>query len=239
MRYGSADVGDADDEAVNESGRSGAQVEPAGEHRWPMAAAVLATVALQVFMPRRGRVPIWWVFPLLELILLVVLIVRDPGRIDRRSENLRRATILLIAVMTVGNTLGAFDLIYDILAGVRGATAGVLLGRGASIWVTNVIIFGLWYWELDRGGPAERAARSRVPRSFAFPEDAMPELVRDGWMPSYPDYLYLSFTAATAFSPTDTLPLRIWAKMTMMVESAVSLVVAILVIARAINILPG
>lgn len=204
-----------------------------------MAAAVLATVVLQLIVPRRGRVPIWWVFPVLELVMLAVLIIRDPGRIDRPSENLRRATILLIAVMTVGNTFGAFKLIYDILAGVRGMTATVLLGRGSAIWVANVIIFGLWYWELDRGGPAERAARSSIPRSFAFPEDAMPELVRVGWMPTYPDYLYLSFTAATAFSPTDTLPLRIWAKMTMMVESAVSLVVAILVIARAINILPG
>ena len=105
--------------------------------------------------------------------------------------------------------------------------------------MTNVIIFSLWYWELDRGGPAERAARSPVRPSFAFPEDAMPEMAPPGWLPRYPDYLYLSFTNATAFSPTDTLPVMTWAKMTMMVQSAVSLVTGILVLARAINVLPG
>ncbi len=204
-----------------------------------MAAAVLAAVVLQAVTPHRGRVPGWWLFPLMELVLLTVLIVRDPGRIDRRSEALRRVTFLLIGLMTVGVAAATFVLSYDILATVRGVDATTLLGRGAAVWLTNVIVFSLWYWEADRGGPAERAARSRLRASFAFPEDTVPELVDEGWIPEYPDYLYLSFTAATAFSPTDTLPIRRWAKMTMMVESAVSLVVAILVVARAINILPG
>jgi uncharacterized membrane protein len=105
--------------------------------------------------------------------------------------------------------------------------------------VTNVVVFSLWFWELDRGGAAERAAGSGIPPSFGFPEAAMPESAPDGWMPRYPDYLYLSFTNATAFSPTDTLPVRTWAKMTMMGESVISLLIAILVIARAINVLPG
>jgi uncharacterized membrane protein len=100
-------------------------------------------------------------------------------------------------------------------------------------------VFSLWFWEVDRGGAAERAAGSNIPPSFGFPEEAMPELAPDGWMPRYPDYLYLSFTNATAFSPTDTLPVRTWAKMTMMIESVISLITAILVIARAINVLPG
>jgi uncharacterized membrane protein len=204
-----------------------------------MAVAVLTTAVLQVIVPRRGRVPIWWLFPVLEVVLLIVLVARDPGRIDRRSETLRRLTILLIAVMTLANTAGALALTIDILRGSTELTATLLLARGGAIWVTNVIVFGLWYWEIDRGGPVERAARSARRASFAFPEDATPDLVRPGWMPTYPDYLYLSFTAATAFSPTDTLPIRVWAKMTMMVESAVSLVLAILVVARAINILPG
>jgi uncharacterized membrane protein len=115
----------------------------------------------------------------------------------------------------------------------------VLLGRGAAIWVENVILFSLWYWQLDRGGPAERAAGTAVPPSFAFPENATPELAPAGWRPAYPDYLYLAYTNATAFSPTDTLPVRRWAKLTMMVQSTLSLVIAILVIARAINVLPG
>ena len=105
--------------------------------------------------------------------------------------------------------------------------------------MTNVIVFSLWFWELDRGGPAERAAGSGIPASFAFPENAMPEFAAEGWSPIYPDYLYLAFTNATAFSPTDTLPVKTWAKMAMMLQSVVSLVTAILVVARAINVLPG
>jgi uncharacterized membrane protein len=115
----------------------------------------------------------------------------------------------------------------------------VLLGRGAAIWVENVLVFSLWYWQVDRGGPAERAAGSPIPPSLAFPENATPELVPVGWRPAYLDYLYVAFANATAFSPTDTLPVRRWAKLTMMVQSALSLVIAILVIARAINVLPG
>jgi hypothetical protein len=202
-----------------------------------MAAAVLATVVLQMILPHRQRVPLWWIFPALEVGLLVALILGDPGRIDRRSPRLRLMTILLVAVMTIGNTAAAIILVSDILRGTA-ESATLLLGRGAAIWFTNVIVFSLWFWEYDRGGPSERAARSGVRISFMFAEDTAGPLVRPGWMPTYPDYLYLAFTNATAFSPTDTLPVRHWAKLTMMLESSISLVVAILVVARAINILP-
>jgi uncharacterized membrane protein len=216
--------------------------EPPGlgaEPRWPMATAVLAATILYVGTPHRGRVPGWWLFPVVQLVLLGVLIAQDPGRIDRRSPSLRRLMVALLVVMTVGTVLGVVVLAHDILVAAEGVTATVLLGRGAAIWVANVIIFSLWYWEFDRGGPAERAAGSPIPASFAFPENATPELAPAGWRPAYPDYLYLAFTNATAFSPTDTLPVRTWAKLTMMVQSALSLVIAILVIARAINVLPG
>jgi uncharacterized membrane protein len=96
-----------------------------------------------------------------------------------------------------------------------------------------------WSWQIDRRGPAERARDSPIPTSFAFPENATPELAPAEWRPAYPDYLYLAYTNATAFSPTDTLPVRRWAKLTMMVQSTLSLIIAILVLARAINILPG
>jgi len=212
----------------------------APERRWPMASAVLVAIVLQVITPHTGRLVFWWVFPVLEVAALIAVIVRDPGRIDRRTRAARRTTLVLIALLTVG-TLGslvvlALDVVDTSYSNV-GATA--LLGRGAALWVTNVVVFSLWFWELDRGGAAERAAASKIPPSFGFPEEAMPELVPEGWMPRYPDYLFLSFTNATAFSPTDTLPVRVWAKMTMMVESVISLITAILVIARAINVLPG
>jgi hypothetical protein len=131
-----------------------------------MAAAVLTATILYVGMPHRGRVPGWWIFPVVQLVLLGLLIAQDPGRIDRRSPRLRRLMVALLVVMTAGTVLGVVVLAYDILVAVRGVTATVLLGRGAAIWVANVIIFSLWYWEFDRGGPAERAAGSPISPSL-------------------------------------------------------------------------
>jgi len=205
-----------------------------------MAAAVLVAVFLQLVAPQAGRLAPRWAFPVLELVLLVVLMIRDPGRIDERGPAARRATIALIAVMTVATVAGIAVLVVDIIdTNINTVDANALLGRGAALWVTNVITFSFWFWMFDRGGPAERAARSSVAPSFAFPEDATPELAPANWMPRYHDYLYLSFTNATAFSPTDTLPVQPWAKMAMMAESVLSLVTAIMVIARAINVLPS
>jgi len=211
------------------------------ERRWPMAVAVLTAIVLQFITPHTGRLKFWWVFPVVELAALGAVIIRDPGRIDRRTRAARRATLVLIVLLTVGTCGGLVVLILDILSPTYGPNVGAtaILGRGVMVWVTNVVVFSLWFWELDRGGAAERAAASNIPPSFGFPEEAMPELAAEGWIPRYPDYLYLSYTNATAFSPTDTLPVRTWAKMTMMLESVISLVTAILVIARAINVLPG
>jgi uncharacterized membrane protein len=211
----------------------------AAEPRWPMATAVLAGTILYVGMPHSGRIPGWWLFPVVRLVLLGFLIAQDPGRIDRRSVTVQWLMMALLVVMTLGTVVGVIVLAYEILVAAHGISATALLGRGAAIWVANVIIFSLWYWQVDRGGPAERAAGSSIPPSFAFPENATPELAPPGWRPEYADYLYLAYTNATAFSPTDTLPVRRWAKLTMMVQSTLSLVIAILVIARAINVLPG
>ena len=210
------------------------------ERRWPMAAAVLVTIVLQVITPKTGRLEFWWVLPVLEFAALLAVTLRDPGRIDRRTHAARRATLVLIVLLTIGTVGGLVVLMLDIVdEAYADVEATALLGRGAALWVTNVVVFSLWFWEVDRGGAAERAAGSDIPPSFGFPEEAMPELAPEGWMPRYPDYLYLSFTNATAFSPTDTLPVRTWSKMTMMIESVISLITAILVIARAINVLPG
>ena len=204
-----------------------------------MAAAVLVAAFLQLITPVAGRVIPRWVFPVVELLLLAVVMIRDPGRIDARGRGSRRATIALVAVLTVATVGGVIVLIVDILDTNIDVDANALLGRGAALWVTNVIVFSFWFWIFDRGGPAERAARSGIAPSFAFPENATPELAPDDWQPRYHDYLYLSFTNATAFSPTDTLPVQAWAKMAMMAESVLSLLTAIMVIARAINILPN
>jgi len=204
-----------------------------------MAAAVLVAIILQSTAPENGRIVRWWVVPAIELLLLAVAMVRDPGRIDRRGPGSQRATIALAAVMTIATVGGIIVLIVDILDTNFIVTPNSILGRGAALWVTNVIAFSFWYWIFDRGGPGDRAAGSGIAPSFAFPENATPELAPDGWQPRYHDYLYLSFTNATAFSPTDTLPVQAWAKMAMLAESVLSLITAIMVIARAINGLPG
>jgi uncharacterized membrane protein len=204
-----------------------------------MAAAVLVAIILQSTAPENGRLVPWWVIPAIELLLLAVAMIRDPGRIDRRGPGSQRATIALAAVMTLATVGGIIVLIVDILDTNFIVTPNSILGRGAALWVTNVIAFSFWYWIFDRGGPGDRAAGSGIAPSFAFPENATPELAPDGWQPRYHDYLYLSFTNATAFSPTDTLPVQAWAKMAMLAESVLSLITAIMVIARAINGLPG
>jgi len=204
-----------------------------------MAAAVLVAIILQSTAPENGRIVRWWVVPAIELLLLAVAMVRDPGRIDRRGPGSQRATIALAAVMTIATVGGIIVLIVDILDTNFIVTPNSILGRGAALWVTNVIAFSFWYWIFDRGGPGDRAGGSGIAPSFAFPENATPELAPDGWQPRYHDYLYLSFTNATAFSPTDTLPVQAWAKMAMLAESVLSLITAIMVIARAINGLPG
>jgi len=204
-----------------------------------MAAAVLVAIILQSTAPENGRLVPWWIVPAIELLLLAVAMIRDPGRIDRRGPGSQRATIALAAAMTIATVVGIAVLIVDILDTNLIVTANSILGRGAALWVTNAIAFSFWYWIFDRGGPGERAAGSAIAPSFAFPENATPELAPDGWQPRYHDYLYLSFTNATAFSPTDTLPIQAWAKMAMLAESVLSLITAIMVIARAINGLPG
>src|SRR4030095_8920957 len=117
-------------------------------------------------------------------LVLVRLITQHPGRIDRRSANLHRLMVALLVVMTLGTALSVTILAVDILVVVKGVTATVLLGRGAAIWVENVIVFSLWYWQFDRGGPAERAAGSAVPPSFAFPADVTPGAGAPGGPPA-------------------------------------------------------
>jgi uncharacterized membrane protein len=210
-----------------------------GERRWPMAAAVLLCGALRFGLPSQLRLsdarPV--LFGVL-LVLVAVLIWADPGRIDRQSTWLRILTALPIALITVANAGSTLHLVYDIaFSEPFTQQARTLLAAGGIIWLTNVIAFGLWYWDLDRGGAAARAFGSTAEPAFLFPEMSNPEHVRTGWYPTFVDYLYLSFNTAMAFSPTDVSALKPWAKLMMMAEEAISVAVGILVVARAVNIL--
>jgi hypothetical protein len=204
-----------------------------------MALAVLTAGGLRAVLPaqlRNGDAR--WVFILVVFALLAILVVGDPGRIDRDSAWLRAGTGTLIGLISVVNASAAVRLVAGIISGAKFSTdANVLLASGGAIWLTNVIAFGLWYWDLDRGGAAARARGASRQPAFVFPEMINPQYVRAAWYPKFIDYLHLSFTAATAFSPTDVSAIRPWAKLMMMAEEAISLVVAILVVSRAVNIL--
>ncbi len=210
-----------------------------GESRWPMAAAVLLTGVLRTFLPPQLRLhDARWAFLLLLVVLIVMLIVSDPGRIDRQARWPRFFTGALIGVITVVNGGSSVRLVYSIVYSEPFTqTARVLLACGGIIWLTNVIAFGLLYWDLDRGGPAARAAGSTIRPAFLFPEMSVPEHVREDWSPTFVDYLHLSFNTAMAFSPTDVSAIKPWAKVMMMGEEAISVAVGVLVVARAVNIL--
>ena len=164
------------------------------------------------------------------------LLIAVPNRRRQDSPLIRRAGLLLVAVMSLANGFSAALLIRGLLGGRLGGGAGELLANGTGVYVTNIIAFALWYWELDRGGPLARAIGTHVHPDFLFPQMATPGLAKPDWQPTFLDYLYVSFTNATAFSPTDTMPLTRWAKMLMLVQSGIALLTVALVIARAVNI---
>jgi len=204
-----------------------------------MAVAALAAVGLHQLMPSDFRVPPHWMYPAFLVVFLVVLVVGDPGRIDRQRRWLHVTTGLMIGLITLVNAFSAGRLVVGILTkGNSFDTAGQLLLIGAVVFLTNVIAFALWYWHLDSGGPAARAAgSSQRPTAFVFPEMSVPELVSSAWYPQFIDYLALSFNTATAFGPTDVAAIRPWAKVMMIAEASISLALATLVVARAVNIL--
>jgi uncharacterized membrane protein len=223
--------------------RAGQRIVPAwrrataGEPRWQASVAIAVAIVLQFVVPDRLSMGPGSLLPAAEAILLAGLLIANPGRIDRQSRHLRSVSLGLIAVMSLANAASAAQLIVGVVRGTAGHDAGELLLVGGAIWLTNVVVFALWYWELDRGGPVARSMATQQHLDFLFPQMTSPELVAPDWEPQFPDYFYLSFTNATAFSPTDTLPLTRWAKMLMLLQSAVSLSTVALVIARAINIL--
>ncbi|MFF0500280.1 hypothetical protein ACFYU5_28025 [Nocardia aobensis] len=209
----------------------------AGESRWAATAAMVGIIVLQLMLPHHFQLRPIWLLPLLEVLLLIVLVVSSPVRLDREEIWLRWCGLAMSALLGIATAWSVFRLVAGLIDGTLSNDPPVLLGSGAAIWLTNVTVFALWYWELDRGGPAARAhAREPLP-DFLFVQMQNRDLAPADWEPEFLDYLYLSFTNATAFSPTDVMPMTRWAKTLMMAESALSLITAALVIARAVNVL--
>jgi hypothetical protein len=209
-----------------------------GEPRWHMASAVVAAIVLTVLMPDDVRLGPSWLLPLIEGVLLVALIAGDPGKIDRRSAALRMLSIVLVSVLVLGALWATALLTSHLINGGKETnSADALLEAGSIVWVSNIIAFALLYWELDGGGAAERAHRPPAGKvDLAFPQQMNASLAPARWRPRFIDYLYLGFTNATAFSPTDAMPLAPWAKVTMAVQALTSLIIIGLVIARAVNV---
>jgi hypothetical protein len=226
-----------------------AKREHPGESRYAAAVAIVVAILLYAALPSALVVlgPRFLV-PVLEVILLVPLLVGNPRRMTRETRVLRWISLGLILVIAAANVT-ALVLLVDALVSGSSRNGGSLLMGAAQVWVTNIIIFALAFWEIDRGGPVlrTRAPRSELPAAdFRFPQDedadaidevAARSAAKSDWSPAFLDYLYVSTTNSSAFSPTDTMPLSHRAKMLMASESVSALLLSVIVIARGVSLL--
>ncbi len=208
-----------------------------GEPRWPVSFVVAVVILLQYLLPTSLSLKSQHAIIIVEIILTIALFAISPGRISKHRKSTWWTGVALTGVMTASNIASAVHLLEKLIDGTIRSPAN-LLAFGGSIWLTNMVVFSLWYWEFDRGGPGARAEAIDPYPDFLFPQMTDPSYAPLEWKPTYFDYLFTSYTNASAFSPTDVMPLTRWAKMLMMVQSATSLVTVGLVIARAVNILP-
>jgi uncharacterized membrane protein len=233
---------------LGRSDRRHPRVDRRGEARFPAVVAVLVAVALYAFLPESLLVGPRFVVPGLELLLLIPVIAVNPRRLTRQTRWSRIASLAVVVVIVLANQV-ALGLLLHSLVTVSGDQARDLLIAAGQVWLTDIIAFGLLFWELDRGGPVVRtqAERAALPAAdFRFSQDENDDAVhevaagssgRSDWVPTLIDYLYVSVTNSTAFSPTDTMPLSPRAKALMAVESVSALLTSVLVIARAVGAL--
>jgi hypothetical protein len=217
------------------------------EPRWPPALAILAVLFLMVVLPHHVLVMPIWISRLAGLAVLVpmaavALTTANTRwlRIERiRWLRIERMMIMFAAVVYIANTIVELaDMIGIITLHPPESRPITLLSSSVAIWLTNVLTFSFLYWQIDRGGPYAWASGRRIKPDWLFPQAGIPEDVPPNWRPFFLDYLFLGYNTATAFSPTDVLPLTRRAKMLMMIESTISLVTIVLVAARAVNVLP-
>ena len=217
---------------------------------WHAAGAVLVAILLYISLPESLTIGQNWYLPVLEAALLPPLLVATDARCRQgslwqrllflgfcdQSRFQRAGILLLIGVINAANVGSLVLLSQGVLNGSIKSGSTLVLSA-IQIWLTNVIVFGLWYWQLDRGGPASRALHPHRSPDFLFPQAASPEAAPPGWRPGFVDYLYVAYTNVTAFSPTDTMPLTGWAKLLMAIQAMTALITAVLVLSRAVNIL--
>jgi uncharacterized membrane protein len=207
-----------------------------GDPLWPGQAAVAVAILLNLGLSKEVLVGPRWLLPGVEAVLLAVLVVLAPRRATTHSSGRRRLALAVIGLVSLTNVVTLALLVHFLVNGGKVAGHQLILS-GALAWLTNVLLFAVWYWELDRGGPVARFLEpDRLP-DFQFPQMENPALAPDGWRPGFVDYLYTSLTNGMAFSPTDTMPLTPVAKSLMGIQSVAALATVGLVVARAVNIL--
>lgn len=203
---------------------------------WPAQATVVVAIGLQLLLPKRLTAGPTWLLPVLEAGLLAGLSVASPRRVEHEHAGRRLLALAMTGVVSVANITSLALLSHQLLRH-SSPNGRALIISGSLIWLTNILIFGLWYWEADRGGPGKRAAGRDGPPDFLFPQMNDDRVEPANWRPQFVDYLYVSLTNATALSPTDTMPLTPTAKSIMGLQSIVSLVTIGLIVSRAVNIL--
>jgi uncharacterized membrane protein len=208
------------------------------EPRWPAIVAILAVGGLYAALPPELTMGPRWLFPSVVLTLVIPTIVTHQTKRHRLNIALGFA---VDGVLTLGLIISVILLISTLPT--HGVTPQELLLSAASLWITNILVFALWYWRLDAGGPHQRDRRSKhAEGSFLFPqitmsEKALKDAGQQNWSPEFIDYLFLAFNTSTAFSPTDVPVLTKWAKILMMLQSLLSLLIIALLAARAVNLL--
>jgi hypothetical protein len=224
---------------VSERQRHGAAWGKPTRHEpyWPAQLAVIVAAVLYMTLPGRLTFGPTWLVPALELALFVPLVISTPRGFSEVAAWRRPVALVLIGIINIANIGSLVLLIHELLAGTLKAMGSHLLLGAVQIWITNIIVFALWFWELDRGGPEARRSAEHAPPDFLFPQMITPGSAPPNWAPKFVDYVFVSFTNASAFSPTDTMPLTAWAKMLFLVEASTSLLTVAIVAARAVNIL--
>jgi uncharacterized membrane protein len=207
-----------------------------GDPYWPAQLAVAVAIALNFTLAERVTVGPTWLVPTVEFVLFGALVAITPARANTHPGRVRNLAIAVIGFVSLANISSLVLLVHFLVNGGHAAGHPLIIS-GAVLWATNVLLFSVWYWEMDRGGPAARFLHPDALPDFQFPQMENPQLAPAGWRPGFMDYLYVSLTNATAFSPTDTMPLTQTAKAVMGMQSVAALLTVGLVVARAVNIL--
>jgi len=218
------------------------------EHRWPAALALIFALLLYALLPSSFFPPLRYAVVVIGIVLLIPVIAVNPVRLHRETRWSRRLSVTQTLILLVANQVTLVQLVFQLVGGGRDAGPTLLLAA-LQVWVTNVIVYALLYWELDRGGPVSRTQRARkdLPLAdFRFPQDEDHDAIEEvaarssqklNWTASFVDYLYFSASNSMAFSPTDAMPLSHRAKILMGLESFAGFVILALVIARAVSLL--